>query len=277
MEIVSARADGHDDFFERRVAGALADAVDGGFHLACAILNACECVGDGESKIVVGMDTDRRAANVRDFGPDAVDERAVLFGDSVAGGVGNINHRGAGVDDGFEHFVEERGIGAAGVLGVELDVVDEGLRELDRVDGHFQDGRALFGEGAAVALVAKLAHHVNVGCTDAGVNARALRFREGFATSGDVVGDGARETADGRPVDLLRDLADGLEVVGRGCGIAGFDHVDLEQGELAGDGEFLFAAEARSGRLFTVSEGGVENRNFVGRHVWMPPSIFASI
>ncbi len=38
-------------------------------------------------------------------------------------------------DDRLDHPVEELRLGSAGVLGVELDVVDEAARELDRRDG----------------------------------------------------------------------------------------------------------------------------------------------
>ena len=39
---VGAHPHGHDDFFQRRVAGAFADAIDGALHLARALLHSGE-------------------------------------------------------------------------------------------------------------------------------------------------------------------------------------------------------------------------------------------
>ena len=43
----------HHHFFYRGVAGAFADAVDGAFYLACAILQAGDGVGGGKAQIVM--------------------------------------------------------------------------------------------------------------------------------------------------------------------------------------------------------------------------------
>jgi hypothetical protein len=54
-EVVAARADRHDDLFERGVAGALADAVDGALDLRRAGAHGGERVGDGEPEVVVAV------------------------------------------------------------------------------------------------------------------------------------------------------------------------------------------------------------------------------
>ena len=119
---------------------------------------------------------------------------------------------------------------------------------------------------APVALIAKLAHHVDVRCANAGVNARPFGFGESFPASLDVLRHGARQTADGRAMDLLRDLPHSLEVIWRRSGIAGFNDVHLQLGQLPGDGELFLTAEARSGRLLTVSQRRIEDCYLVGRH-----------
>ena len=65
---------------------------------------------------------DRDVLDARHVLPDAPDERAELLGIGVAGRVRDVDDRGAGLDDRLDHAVEERRLGAAGVLGVELDV-----------------------------------------------------------------------------------------------------------------------------------------------------------
>src|SRR5580698_11031325 len=52
---VAADVEGGGDLFEGRVAGALADAVDGALDLACAILHSGQRVGDGQAEVVVAV------------------------------------------------------------------------------------------------------------------------------------------------------------------------------------------------------------------------------
>ena len=63
----------------------------------------------------------------------------------------------------------------------------------------------------------------------------------------------AREGADGRPLDLLRDLADGVKVFRRGSREAGLDDIHLETGELARNGDLVTTPQASSCRLFAIS------------------------
>ena len=59
-ELGRARPEGHDDLLERRVAGALAEAVDRHLDLARAGLDGGERVGRREPEVVVAVDADRR-------------------------------------------------------------------------------------------------------------------------------------------------------------------------------------------------------------------------
>ncbi len=51
--------------------------------------------------------------------------RAVLRGHGVADGVRNIERGGAGIDGRLQHFAEEVGVGAGGVLGRKFHVIAE--------------------------------------------------------------------------------------------------------------------------------------------------------
>ena len=55
LEAVEARAQRHDDFFERRVARAFADAGDGAFDLPRARRERGDAIGHAEAEIVVAM------------------------------------------------------------------------------------------------------------------------------------------------------------------------------------------------------------------------------
>src|SRR3990167_5397819 len=64
-EDIAARTHRHDHFLERGVAGALAEAVDGAFHLARAIEHRRKRVGDGEPQGVVAMHRKYRLVRLR--------------------------------------------------------------------------------------------------------------------------------------------------------------------------------------------------------------------
>ena len=211
--IVAARFEPHHHLFKRRVAGALADAVDGGFHLPGAVHDAGQGVGHSQAEVVVAVDADGGFVDVRDAFGDGLDQLAPLFGDGVAGGVGDVDHGGAGGDHGFEHLEQILGVGATGIFGVELYVVHIALGELHGFHTHAQDGGALLFERLAVAIVAELAHHVDVGRADTGVDTRAQRFGERPSASVYIVGNGARQRTDGGALDLFGDASHGLEVV----------------------------------------------------------------
>ena len=64
-QAVGPDAQRHHDLFERRVAGALADAVDRALDLAHAALDRRQAVGDGEAEIVVAVRAEDGAVGVR--------------------------------------------------------------------------------------------------------------------------------------------------------------------------------------------------------------------
>ena len=79
---VGAHARRHHDFLERRVAGALADAVDRALHLTRAGGDRGQRVGDRQAEIVVTVRAERRLRSA--FGTrveDRAEERADLVRD----------------------------------------------------------------------------------------------------------------------------------------------------------------------------------------------------
>ena len=119
-ELGRPRPEGHDDLLERRVAGPLAEAVDRDLDLARAGLDRGERVRRREPEVVVAVDADRRVA--ADEVDDAPDERPELGRDRVADGVGDVDRRRAGLDDGLVDLEQEVDVGPRGVLGAELDL-----------------------------------------------------------------------------------------------------------------------------------------------------------
>ncbi len=71
------------------------------------------------------------------------------------------------------------------------------------------------------------------------------------------------ERADGAVLDRRGDRLDRVEVAVRAGREAGFDHVDLHPLELLRDADLLFLRHRRAGRLLAVTQGRVENDQFV--------------
>ncbi len=187
---------------------------------------------------------------------------AELLGNCVAGGVGDVDDGCAGINRRLQHFEQVGGVGAAGVFGVELHVVGVTAGPLDRVDGHLHHLDLLLAQSLAVALISELAHDVNVGDADAGMDTRPLRFGQSFAASLDVRGHGSRQSANHRPFDLLRDQLDGLEIIRRGSGISRLDNVDFEPRQLACQGQLVASSKTCSRRLFAIPQRRVKHCYF---------------
>ncbi len=247
----------HHHFLEAGVAGALADAVDGHLGLARARGEAGQGVRRRHAQIVVAVHRPDHAIAAVGLGDQPAKERPVLLRGGVADGVGNVERGGARLDRDAQHLDQESDVGAAGVLGRELDVGAEAARQLDHVAHlcHHLGARHL-----------ELALHVQVGAGDEGVDARLGRRLDPLPALLDVAAVGAREAADDRTVDgphLLRDAPHRMEVVGGGRREPGLHHVDAEARELPRDLELLHAGEGRARRLLSVAQSGVEDADAI--------------
>ena len=64
VHVVFPGVDGHDDFFNRRVARPFSYSVDATFHLAGARLHCGKAVGHGKAEVVVAMYAESRSVDV---------------------------------------------------------------------------------------------------------------------------------------------------------------------------------------------------------------------
>ena len=69
------------------------------------------------------------------------------------------------------------------------------------------------------------------------------------------------------PADFAGDLLHGVEVAFAGHREAGFDDIDTQPGELAGDFEFLAQVHRRAGALLAIAERRVEDDDAVVFHI----------
>ena len=201
----------------------------------------------------MAVDADGCARNVGNVVANAANQFTVLLGNGVASGVGNVDDGCARIDNGLQHLEEVQGCGAAGIFGVELNVAHAIARTLYGIHGQGHELCLLAFERLAIALVAELAHDVNVGNANAGVNAGTRGLGERLAAGLDVGGNRPRQCADGRPLDLLRDLPDGIKVFRRRRREAGLDNIHLQPGELARERYLVTTSQAGSRCLFAIS------------------------
>ena len=250
-EDVVARAQRHDELLQGTVAGPLADAVDGAFHLAGAGLHGGDGVGHRQPQVVVAVDRDDGLVDVPHVLLQVGDDVEVLEGDGVADRIRDVDRGGAGIDDRLDHLGQKRQPRPHGVLAGELHVGGIGRGPLDRLDGRCQHlGR----------LHLQLVLHVDVGGGDKGVDAPLVPgILQRLPGPVDILVAGAAQTGDLGSLDLLGHQLDRLEIAIGSDGKAGLDHVHVHLLELFCHPQFFFDIHAVAGGLLAVPQRGVKN------------------
>ena len=176
-----------------------------------------------------------------------------MLGQRIAGGVGDVDNRGARLHDGLDDTLEELLLGTTGVFAVELDVVDV-LLGITHCMHRTLDGLVLGDTQPVVQVRGAHAH--------AGVDAGTAGALEGLGSRVDVLLNGAGETAyHGVVAGKLADLLNRDEVARAGNGETGLDDVDLQAQQLLCDEQLLLGVHGSAGRLLTVAQGGIKNCN----------------
>ena len=136
LVMVGAGAERHDDFFERCIARALADAVDRAFDLPCAAFDASQRVRNGHAQIVMAVRAEDDAAffDVRDRVDHGFEHRTVILRRRVADRVGHVDRRRAGLDRGMHDLFQERQLGAGRVHRRKFDVARVFARQIHHRD-----------------------------------------------------------------------------------------------------------------------------------------------
>jgi len=202
-------------------------------------------------------------------------EVAVELGHRIPHRIGNVQRGGPLFDHRFQHPAQKVDIAAVAVLGAELDVGAQVAGKAHRLARLLEH---LLGRHAQLFL------HVQRRSGNERVDARTRRAAQGLGGPGNVAIIGARQRTHGGVLDRVRDGLHRLEVaIGRSCE-ASLDHVDLQPLELAGDTQLFVARHRCAGGLFAVAQGGVEDDQFVSRHVsllvwvwvWVDPQLVLS-
>ncbi len=246
---VFSRAQAHHDFFQRRVSGPLADAVDRALDLPCPFHHRRQTVRDRETQIVVAVDGDYRPSTIGHMLLDTPDELPEFLRDRVTHRIGNVHRSGSGRNHRLDHFIEIGRIGPAGIHRRELHIIDIASRQLHHLD------RPLLG---LLARHPELMLQMDVRRRKKRMDADFRRAFQGFPGAGDVLRTGPGQTADRRPFDLLGDPMHRLKVAGRAVGESRLDDVHAEPRQLFRHHDLLFHVHTRTGGLLPVAQRRIE-------------------
>lgn len=98
---------------------------------------------------------------------------------------------------------------------------------------------------------------------DKGMDAAASRVFQRFAGAGDIAFVRTRQRADRCILDGVGNGLHAFEITVGAGRKACFDHVHAQALQLAGNADFFIACHAGAGRLFAVTQGGIENNDSV--------------
>ena len=262
-EHVRPHLDRHHDLLERGIARALAEPVDGALDLPRTGLHRRQRIGDRHAKVVVAVRRPNDGVGAFDAFDQLTDALAPQIGDAVPHRIRHIKRLGAGLDRRLEHAAEEVHVRANRVFRRKLNVVGELAGELDCGDGRLDH---------LVGLHAQLLLHVDGRSGDKGVDPLARRRGDGVPGGLDIALGRACKRADGGVLNHLCDRADRLGVAWAGGGKAGFDDVNTQLLQLAGNPHFFVAGHRRARALLAVAECGVKNEQTVSHsrvsHQW---------
>src|SRR6204780_5216661 len=244
----------HDNFFQRRISGALADAVDGAFDLAGAGGYRGQRIGDREAKIVVAMRAQHYLRMARQCAARGSENLAIFLGRGVADGVREVDDIRASFGGGSNDFDQEVAIGAAGGFRGKLHV----FAVLAAVKNNSKDIVEGFG-----ARYAQLVLQMQIGSGEKNVQARLGGRFERAERSIHVILTGASQGGDAATSNFGGDGAHGIEVTRRSNGKASFEDVDTQRFQLARQLQLFRAMHGESRRLLAVTQRRVENMNLI--------------
>jgi len=240
----------HHKFFERSVARAFADAVDGALHDVDACFDRGQRVGCGESEVVVEMHGQHGAIEVGHTVLDAADEVTDLRRAEHADRIRKAEHTGAGVD-GFPVQLAENGdLRAAGVFRAE----GNGVEALAGVgDGPGSQGDQLRNGLLQLVLAVRRAG------ADKKTDGALVRtgVLQGFPGQVYVRAQRAAQCGHVHLWNSSGDLPDGVNLAGGTGRKSGVDGAYTGLLQRACDLYFLCAREGGAWHLFAIAERGV--------------------
>ena len=247
---------GHNDLFERGIARALAQAVDGALDLRGAVLNSVKGKSGGHAQIIMRMHGDGNVLDAVNTLAQVLDARAKIPGHVISRGIGNVDDGRACLHRCLDDTDKELLIGATGVLGIELDIVHKVTGVLHGMNRTLDS--LILGE---MQLVAQMRGRN----AQTGMDARVLGALKGLGSHLNVFIDSARQATNRASVTgNLSDLVNRFEVARARDRETGLNDVDVHAHELTRDDELLLGVHACAGRLLAIAQGSIEDCDFAG-------------
>ena len=172
----------------------------------------------------------------------------------VAHRIGDVHDRGTGLYGRLDNAHQKLLIGAAGILGIKLNIVNELASMFDGMDRSLNCPFL-----SHMELVAQVTGAHTQPCMDTGPLGRFERLCSHF----DIPVDSARQAA--YRASVARNLANllyGAKVTRTRDGKARLENVHVHAHQLAGDEELFLGIHAGARRLLTVAQGGVKDCDF---------------
>jgi hypothetical protein len=194
-----------------------------------------------------------REAHLREIGQGLAgrgEDPPDLAGGGITHSVGQVEGRGPRLGRDPQHLDQEVGLGADGVLGGELHVLEDGAGVAHGLVG---------GRQHLVAVHLQLGRPVDRAGGQEDVQPPVARRLERAGGDLDVTLHAAAEAADRWALDLAGDRAHGRLVAGRGGCEARLQHIDAEIGQHGRHLQLVGHIHAEAGSLLAVPQGGVED------------------
>ena len=182
---------------------------------------------------------------------EVFDFGTILIGQTVSGGVGDIDHGGSCLDDRLDDPGQILVVGASGILGIEFHIIDVFLGILH--GSHRPFDNLLTG---GVELVPDM----RVAGANARVYTLVLGIFQRLSRQVDVVLHRPGECAYRGPCHRLGDFDDRVEITWAGNGEPRLYHVHPKLFELSGHLDFLYRVELTPRHLLTIAKCGVEKK-----------------
>ncbi len=97
----------HDNFFQRSIAGALTQTINGTFDLPCALHDGSEGVGNRQTEVIVAMHRKNCLVCVRHCGNQATNSIGVFRRKTVTHRIGEVDRASASIDHLFDDTTHE--------------------------------------------------------------------------------------------------------------------------------------------------------------------------
>ena len=178
------------------------------------------------------------------------DQPAEFLGHRIADRIGQVDACSTRLDRRLDTAAEKIMLRARAVFRRPVNVVGKITRVADTVDNLLIN---------LVRFHLQFKFHVQGAGRDKGVNPRAYRRLQCFGRTFDISLRRPGEAADGRLLNQLGDLVDSFEIAVRRYGKTGLDYIDAHFFEHFCDPQLFVEIHGRAGRLFAVTQGGIED------------------